>query len=214
MVRISVIGGTGYAGGHIVHEAVQRGHQVTAYSRHAPESAVPGVDYVQADVLSDGALPRATRAADVVVCALSPRGPLAGRTRQVVADIAALVGQQGLRLGVVGGAGTLRIGENGPLVKDTADFPDGVKAEAEEMGTVLEDLKGSEADLDWFYISPAGGFGAWAPGTATGTYRLGGDQLLVDADGKSQLSGADLADAVLNEIESPAHRRARFTVAY
>ena len=79
---------------------------------------------------------------------------------------------------------------------------------------VLEDLRSSNAELDWFYVSPAGGFGAWAPGTATRNYRLGGDQLLVDANGKSELSGADLGDAVLTEIETPEHRRARFTVAY
>jgi putative NADH-flavin reductase len=214
MARISVIGGSGYAGGHIVREAVKRGHQVMAYSRRAPSSNVPGAEYVEADVLSDGTLQRTTRDADVVVCALSPRGPLAGRTRQAVADLAALVGQQGIRLGVVGGAGSLRIGEHGPLVKDTADFPAEFKAEAEEMGAVLEDLRTSDAELDWFYVSPAGGFGAWAPGTATQNYRLGGDQLLVDADGRSDLSGADLAHAVLNEIETPAHRRARFAVAY
>ncbi len=214
MARISVIGGTGYAGGHIVREAVQRGHQVTAYSRHAPSSSVPGAEYVEADVLADGTLQRAAGDVDVVVCALSPRGPLAGRTHQVVADLAELVGRQAIRLGVVGGAGSLRIGEDGPLVKDDAHFPTEFKAEAEEMGTVLEDLRSSDAELDWFYVSPAGGFGAWAPGTATRNYRLGGDQLLVDADGKSELSGADLADAVLNEIETPAHPRARFTVAY
>lgn len=214
MTRISVIGGTGYAGSHIVREAVKRGHQVTAHSRRAPDSPVPGAQYVEADVLSDGTLERATRDHDVVVCALSPRGPLAGRTRTTVAELAARAGQQGLRLGVVGGAGSLRIGERGPLVKDTADFPAEFRAEAEEMGAVLEDLRTADAGLDWFYVSPAAGFGAWAPGTATQKYRLGGDQLLVDADGRSDLSGADLADAVLNEIETPGHRRARFTVAY
>lgn len=214
MTRISVIGGTGYAGGHIVHEAVRRGHQVTAYSRRTSETPVPGAKYVEADVLADGTLQLATADADVVISALSPRGPMAGRTRRTLADLATLAAQRRVRLGVIGGAGTLRVGDSGPLVKDTDDFPVEFKAEAEEMGNVLDDLKASAAEVDWFYVSPAGHFGAWAPGQPTGTYRIGGDQLLTDQDGNSELSGPDLAHAVLTEVETPTHRRTRFSVAY
>ena len=57
-------------------------------------------------------------------------------------------------------------------------------------------------------------FRAWAPGEHTGTFRLGGDVLLADEAGNSEISGADLAHAFVDEIERPAHRRARFTVAY
>jgi putative NADH-flavin reductase len=82
------------------------------------------------------------------------------------------------------------------------------------MAGVLEDLLASPEDLDWFYVSPAAGFGAWDAGEATGTFRIGGDILLQDAAGASRISGADLAVAVVDEIETPAHRRQRFTVAY
>ena len=70
------------------------------------------------------------------------------------------------------------------------------------------------ADVDWFYLSPAASFGAYAPGEATGHYRLGGDVLLADADGNSNISGADYAKAFVDEIEQPEHRRKRFSVAY
>ncbi|GAA3290300.1 hypothetical protein GCM10020295_04320 [Streptomyces cinereospinus] len=63
-------------------------------------------------------------------------------------------------------------------------------------------------------LSPPQGFGHYAPGEPTGTFRLGGDVLLTDAEGKSHISGADFATAFVNEIERPAHRRERFTVAY
>ena len=65
----------------------------------------------------------------------------------------------------------------------------------------------------WFYVSPAGGFGSYAPGEATGKYRTGGDILLTDANGNSHISGADFATASVDEIEAPAHHRERFTVA-
>ena len=57
-------------------------------------------------------------------------------------------------------------------------------------------------------------FGAFNPGEARGMYRVGGDVLLADENGVSDISGADLGRAVVDEIETPAHRRARFTVAY
>ena len=69
-------------------------------------------------------------------------------------------------------------------------------------------------DVDWFYLSPAASFGSYAPGEATDRYRVGGDVLLTDADGNSNISGADYAKAFVDEIEQPAHRRQRFTVAY
>jgi len=79
---------------------------------------------------------------------------------------------------------------------------------------VLAALRETAADVDWFYLSPAASFGSAAPGEATGRYRIGGDVLLTDADGNSNISGADYATAFVDEIEKPAHRRQRFSVAY
>jgi hypothetical protein len=99
-------------------------------------------------------------------------------------------------------------------VIDSPDFPTEAKPEASAHAAVLEQLRNSSSDVDWFYVSPAMGFGSWAPGERTGTYRVGDDVLLTDANGKSEISGADYANAIVGEIERPAHRRARFTVAY
>ncbi len=63
-------------------------------------------------------------------------------------------------------------------------------------------------------MSPAGSFGPWAAGEYTGEYRVGGDVLLTDAAGESAISGADFGVGVVDEIETPEHRRARFTLAY
>ncbi len=79
---------------------------------------------------------------------------------------------------------------------------------------VLENLKKAPETLDWFYVSPAAEFGAWVAAPVTGTYRLGEDVLLTDENGKSTISAADLAVAVLDEIEQPRYRRRRFHVAH
>ncbi|WP_245243949.1 NAD(P)-dependent oxidoreductase [Tessaracoccus sp. MC1865] len=120
----------------------------------------------------------------------------------------------GARLAVVGGAASLEVAPGGPRLVDTDGFPDWLKPEATEMAGLLEDLRGSDESLDWFFLSPAGGFGAFAPGERLGSFRLGGDVLLTDDEGNSFISGEDYAQAFVDEIERPAHRRQRFTVAY
>ena len=87
-------------------------------------------------------------------------------------------------------------------------------AEALEAIGVLEDLEADQSGRDWFFIHPAGGFGAWNPGERTGTYRDGGDVIVTDDKGESFISGADLGVAVIDEIENPRHSRERFTVGY
>jgi putative NADH-flavin reductase len=79
---------------------------------------------------------------------------------------------------------------------------------------VLEDLQSGTGGREWFYVHPAGGFGAWAPGERTGEYRDGGEVLVVDQSGESFISGPDLAVAVVDEIEDPKHTGRRFTVGY
>nr|WP_274636423.1 NAD(P)H-binding protein [Microbacterium bovistercoris] len=216
MTRITILGGTGYAGGHIVQVAASRGHEVVAYSRHLPDSPVPGVEYRTGDVLDDAVLAAAVDGAQAVVSALSPRGELAGAgvLRGALASLAGLAAATGARFGVVGGAGSLLVAEGGPKLIDTDGFPDEFKAEARELDDALEDLRADQGTLDWFFVSPAAGFGGFAPGETLGTYRLGSDVLLADETGQSFISGADFALAVVDEIAAPAHHRTRFTVAY
>ncbi|MGH6990029.1 MAG: NAD(P)-dependent oxidoreductase, partial [Stellaceae bacterium] len=70
----------------------------------------------------------------------------------------------------------------------------------------LDTLKGEEA-LDWAFLSPSALIG---PGERTGKFRLGLDQLLVDADGKSHISYDDFAIAMVDEVETSKHVRRRF----
>ncbi|MFF0945111.1 NAD(P)-dependent oxidoreductase [Kocuria sp. CPCC 205300] len=214
MARITVLGGTGYAGAHIVAEAVARGHEVTSVSRSTPSEPVEGATYRTGSVLDDAVLARAVEDADVVVETVSPRGELEGRLEGVVDRLAVLAEDAGARLGVVGGAGSLLVAEGGPKLMDTEGFPTEFLPEVRTGEALLEALRAAPESLDWFYVSPAAEFGAWAPGEATGIFRIGGDVLLTDEDGRSFVSGADLATAVVDEIERPAHSRRRFGVAY
>jgi hypothetical protein len=214
MTRITVLGGTGYAGGAIAREAATRGHHVVAFSRTAAEQATDGVTSVTGSALEDADLERAVKDAEVIVVALAPSGQLESGFVELNARIAELARSRGARLGVVGGAGSLLVAPDGPKVYQAPEFPEQFRGYARISDSVLANLRAAAPGLDWFVLSPPRGFGHYAPGEATGKYRVGGDVLLADDQGRSEISGADFATAFVDEIERPAHRGERFTVAY
>jgi putative NADH-flavin reductase len=214
MARISVIGGTGYGGSAVVQEAARRGHEVTAVSRKAPDVPVPGVTYVTGSVRDPEVLQRVVEGADVVFEALSPRGDMAGKVEAVVDDLIRLADQAGVRLGALGGVSSVLVSPDGPRLFDVSELPPEVLPEILLGLYKLEAMKTAPETLDWFYVSPAAEFGAWVPSTETGHYRVSDDVLLTGPDGKSEISAADLAIAVVDELENPTHRRQRFHVAH
>lgn len=213
MARITVLGGNGYAGAALVAEARKRGHEVTSVSRSAPESPVDGVDHVEGSVLDAEVLDRVTEGRDVVVSTLSPRGDMVGKVEGVVADLISRLAGTPTRLGYIGGASSLLTEESGPRLWDVSKdhVPDEVRPEVQTGLDTLALLEESPESLDWFYVSPPEEFGSWLGTPSTGSYTLGGDVLLRGADGKSTISADDLALAILDEIEKPAHHRKRFT---
>ena len=212
MTRIAVIGGTGYAGSNIVAEGVRRGHTVVSVARKVPADRIEGATYIEGTMLDAPALAAELDGVDVVVFATSPRGDMVGKMREAVDGVIAAL-PLSVRVGVIGGAGGSLVAPGGPRVIDSG-FPDEIKPESMEAIGILEDLQADTSGRDWFYIHPAGGFGAWAPGERTGSYRTGGDVIVTDDKGESFISGADFAVAVLDEIEQPKHTRERFTVGY
>lgn len=214
MSRITVIGGTGYAGSAIVAEAASRGHEVTALSRSHPDQPVPGVSYVQADATDEASLAEAVAGAEVVVAALAPRGPLAAVWREVHRTLARLVDAQGARLFIVGGASSLRPAPGAD--RFVADLS-GIPAELHEeilvgAALVTDELPTTAESLDWVFVSPALRFGAQMPGEQFGRYRLGGD-VAVASDG-GEISAADYALGFVDVIESGEHHRAHLNIGH
>jgi uncharacterized protein len=215
MSRITVIGGTGYAGSAIVAEAAARGHQVTALSRSLPDTPIASVTYVQGDASTEATLSAAIDGSDVVVAALAPRGPLAGTFRYVNSNIARLADAAGAPLFVVGGYSSLRPapGED-RFVTDLNHFPeefhDEIRAGA---ALVIEDLPVTPATLDWVFVSPALRFGARMPGERLGRYRLG-DDVAVQPDDGGAISAADYALGFVDLIEKGDHHRAQVNLGH
>ncbi|MET0830338.1 MAG: NAD(P)H-binding protein [Microbacterium sp.] len=213
MARIAVIGGTGYAGRNIVAEAVSRGHTVVSVARSVPAERVEGATYIEGTLLDAPTLVAELEGVDIVVSTVPARGDMVGNVRPGVAELVADLPST-VRIGVIGGAGGSLVAEGGPRVVDLDSFTEEYKPEALEAIGILEDLQATDAARDWFFVHPAGGFGAWNPGERTGSYRIGGDVIVTDDDGESYISGPDLGVAVVDEIENPRHSRERFTVGY
>ena len=212
MARIAIIGGTGYAGSHIAAEAARRGHRVVSVARTVPAERAEGVVYIEGTILDVPTLLELLGVVAVVVQPLAPRGDWAGTGRPATTELFRAL-PDGVRLGVVGGAGGSLVSPGGPRVIDSG-FPEEFKAEALEAIGILEDLQADTSGKDWFFVHPAGSFGAWNPGERTGVYRTGGDVIVTDEAGESFISGPDFGIAFVDEIEDPQHSRQRFTVGY
>ena len=213
MARIAVLGGTGYAGRHIIAEGVARGHTMVSVARSVPAERVDGATYIEGTLLDVPGLLEELEGVDVIVSAVAPRGDMLGKLRPSIAELVDEL-PRGVRLGVIGGAGGSLVADGGERVVDLPSFTEEYKPEAFEAIDILEDLRAKDGHVDWFYIHPAGGFGGFNPGERTGSYRTGGDVIVTDDEGDSYISGEDFAVAVIDEIENPRHSRERFTVGY
>ena len=212
-MKIALIGASGYVGTALRQELLTRGHQVTALVTHPEKlSAGPNLDVVQADVMDTPAFALRLQGHDAVISAFSghAQGDIYSYYMRGVRSIVNAVKAAGVpRLLLVGGAGSLQAAP-GIQVLDTPEFPAQWKATAEGARDALTLLR-SEPALDWTMLSPSA---MLQPGSRTGTFRLGGDQLLVDAQGESRISLQDFAVAMVDELEHPTHSRRRFTVGY
>jgi len=204
MSKIAIIGATGRAGSQLLEEALRRGHSVTAIARNpAKLEGRAGVTPVALDIKDAAALQQALVGHDVVLSAAH----FSGIPAETLLGPAKKAGVK--RVLVVGGAGSLLLPDDSRVI-DSPDFPEAYKAEASAGAVYLETLR-QEKDLDWTFLSPSAEF---VEGERSGNYRLGKDHLLIGADGKSWITFADYAIAMLDEVEKPAHSRQRFTVGY
>ena len=213
MTRIVVLGGTGYAGRHIVSEAASRGHEVISVSRSAPTRPVDGALSVQGSVRDLASLGDVFDGADAVIFAVAARGDMADAVLGALEQLITKLTGTSTRLGVVGGVGGSLVAPGGPRLFDQG-YPEEYRHEAQVGIDSLAMLERSDAGLDWFLVHPAEVFGPWAEGERTGRYRDGGDVIVRDEEGQSSISGADFAIAVVDEVERPNHHRGRFTVGY
>ncbi|MGV0924426.1 NAD(P)H-binding protein [Empedobacter tilapiae] len=218
-MRIAVIGATGFVGSHIVEELVNRNQSIKAFARNTDKVLdSKNVAKVALDVNDVQALATDLKGADVVVSAFN-----AGWTNpniyedymkgaKAIEEATKLAGVK--RLIVIGGAGSLYVNNQKELqIVDAPDFPEEIKQGALAARDYYNVLK-QDKDLEWTVFSPAPEMHQGTSGERKGTYRLGNDVPVFNAEGRSILSVEDVAVVIADEIENAKHINERFTAAY
>ncbi len=214
-MKIAIVGATGFVGEKLVQEAIARGHDVTAITRSPTKLPKERrLHAVSADVNDVAALTEAFRGQEAVIHAYAPprsdsiEARIDQQTKGTKSIIAALKAARVKRLLAVGGAGTSEIAPGVPLM-DSYLFPKAYEGGARSTAVIKALLK-AEPDLDWTYLCPPHFLKS---GERTGKYRLGQDNLVIELEtGRSHISTADYAVAMIDEMETPKHSRERFTV--
>jgi uncharacterized protein len=214
-VRIAVVGATGWLGGAVMREALERGHEVTAIGRSAERlGELADVATTSADVTDRASLAEAIAGHDAAVVAVTDRS---GPDRSVIPPAARSLIEAAPKAGVarvafVGGGGSLESPDGGRFV-DQPGFPDQYRAEALAQADALALFRAAPKTLDWTYLSPPPH--NLEPAEKRGGYRVAaGDQPVLDADGDSGITSGDLAAAMLDALERHEFSRQRFTAGY
>lgn len=219
MKNVVLIGATGYVGKAILNELLERGHHVTAVTRHPEKLAAthPGLEVKEADVENTPALTAICKGKDAVISAYNPgwaNPHIYEDTLRVYPLILKAVKEAGVkRLLIVGGAGSLFV-KPGLRLMDAGLLPAEIMPGVKSLALFYLDTLTKEKELDWVFFSPAGNLGNLSSGKRTGKFRLGKDDLIVDEKGDSFISVEDYAMAMVDELEQENHHRERFTIGY
>jgi uncharacterized protein len=219
---IVIYGATGKVGSHVVQEALDRGHRVTAVSRNPVRVAKQhdNLSIVQGDLLDKASVTATVTGQDVVILSVrgvmgnsgSPESALQFIAAEMLVDVLSRQGDLAPRLIHVGGSGSLEV-EPGVLFAEklpTILLPKNL--EVEILGQILAlEFYRKVDDVAWAYATPPKNF---TNGPRTGVFRIGGDRALEDDRGKTRVSRADFAVALVDEAEQASHVRQRFSVAY
>ncbi|WP_024755705.1 NAD(P)-dependent oxidoreductase [Streptomyces exfoliatus] len=235
-MRIGVIGATGTIGSRVVAEALARGHDIRAFGRDTTGAAAAetreNITWTSLDVLDPEGVAAVLPGLDVLISAFQPGNAardLADTIERSIADagvyataaralLKALETHPRTRLIVIGGAGSLE-SEPGVVLADAEErlhetldsvgLPRAYAAAVRGHRDALNVLRTS--NRRWTYFSPAEDI---APGERTGRFRIGEDQPVRDAEGRSRVSAEDAAVALVDEAELPRFVQRRFTIGY
>ncbi|TDW70864.1 NAD(P)-dependent oxidoreductase [Kribbella pratensis] len=189
MSKILVIGARGRAGSAAVEEAAGRGHEVVGVSRTAGGG----------DVTDAGRLAELAAGYDAVIAAVydgssDPGVFFPAAARALVEGLS----KAGVNRLVWVGLASILPAADGTLLMDTDGYPREYRSFFRAHQAALDVFTASA--LDWVSIAPAGDFDH-ADASRHGRYRV------VPADADARISYADLAVALVDEVDQPAHHR-------
>ena len=205
-MKIAYIGASGDVGKRVVPELVSRGQQVTAISKHPDRLPTgDGITPREGDIDDPETMTGLLKGHDVVVSSVQFK-------KYDHEKLIAAVKASGVpRYFVCGGSGTAHAPGTTTRIMDLPSFPEAAMVSATNAARFFDRIN-QESELDWTFITPPPPPG-FAPGTRTGRYRTGQDEMLVPEGGKPGISYEDYAIAIADEIGERKHK-GRYTVGY
>ena len=200
-MKLVVFGSTGTIGRHLVVQALDQGHMVSAFARNPAKLEVEHANLtaVQGDALDSASVKMAVDGQAAVLCALGAGAKGATRsegTRNIVramekAGVSRLVCLSTL------GVGSSRAN----LGFFWKHIMFGLLLRRAYADHVSQENCVKESHLDWIIVRP----GAFTDGDRTGAYRHGFPS--TDRTIKGKISRADVADFMLKQLTDPMYLR-------
>lgn len=215
-MKITLIGATGFIGSKTLEETLNKGYQVTAVLRDPSKLKVehPNLKKIKGDIFDTDGLAKIISGSDAVLDSYNPGWTDPNIRENMINGSLSILGatkKAGVkRFIVMGGAGSLEV-QPGVQLIDTPEFPKEYFAGADGARQILNHLR-SENELEWTFLSPSAVIEP--DGSKTGKYRYSKESLLVDTNGHSHISLADLVKAFVDELEERKYVKQRFTVGY
>ncbi|MCT8333995.1 NAD(P)-dependent oxidoreductase [Leptospira sp. 85282-16] len=215
-MKITLIGATGFIGNKTLEETLNRGYQVTTVLRDPSKLKTEhkNLTKVKGDIFDTDGLSKIISGSDAVLDSYNPGWTDLNIRENMINGSLSILGatkKAGVkRIIVMGGAGSLEV-QPGVQLIDTPEFPKEYFGGADGARQILNHLR-SENDLEWTFLSPSAVIEPEGP--KTGKYRFSKESLLVDTNGHSHISLADLVKAFVDELEERKYVKQRFTVGY
>ncbi|WP_163509639.1 NAD(P)-dependent oxidoreductase [Fodinicola acaciae] len=207
-MKITVFGGTGGTGRHVIDQAVAAGHEVTAVVRDASRLSRRDLDVVTADVRDPEAIGAAVAGRDAVISALGARGrePATICTEGTAAIAAAMAAHGVRRLLVVSNSGMINDAADGPLTHFVVKplLSRILREGWADMARMEEVVRATR--LDWTILRPP----MLTEGPRTAAYRTAVNHTI---RGGNRISRADLADALLRYLPDAGSIRQAIAIA-
>jgi putative NADH-flavin reductase len=219
---IVIYGATGEVGSHAVQEALDRGHRVTAVSRNPTQFEMqhPNLSIAKGDLLDKASVAKTVADKDVVILSVrgvigdsgTPESALQFIAAETLVDVLFTMGDDAPRLIHVGGSGSLEVGPGVLFAEKLPKILLPKNLEVEILGQILAlEFYRKVDDVNWTYVTPPKNF---TSGPRTGVFRIGRDRALEDSRGRTRVSRADFAVALVDEAEQAKYPRQRISVAY
>lgn len=206
-MKIAIIGASGKAGKHLVNEAKMRGYEPTAIVKNKAtlKGDVPIIETDLFDLTVEHLAPF-----DVIINAFAPLNGEEHLHVEAGKHLISLLTDTTKKLFVIGSSGILFTDRNKTIrLLDHEDYPQHLVTNAKAQLQNLHDLQNSS--IQWTLLSPPALFDIEGP--RTGYYTIGKERIAYNSQLDSYSSYADLAVAVIDELENKDFINSSFTLA-